>query len=126
MTRRFAVADIAARQVLRAAIAFPILLGREVLGVIGFISRDVSQPDQELLGVLANIGSQIGQFTKRAAAVDELQLRVSMLQNIPVAAWSVTPDGTPDIVNQLWYEYTGQTPEYVNSHPEAWMATSSP
>jgi PAS domain S-box-containing protein len=118
--------DVAARQVLRAAIAFPILLGCEVTGVIGFISRDISHPDQELLVVLGNIGSQIGQFTKRAAAVDELQLRVSMLQNIPVAAWSVMPDGTPDIVNQLWYEYTGQTPEYVNSHPEAWMATLHP
>ena len=122
----FRGADSAARQVLRAAIAFPILLGSEVTGVIGFISRDVSQPDQELLVVLANIGSQIGQFTKRTAAVDELQLRVSMLQNIPVAAWSVMPDGTPDIVNQLWYEYTGQTPEYVNSHPEARMTTLHP
>jgi PAS domain S-box-containing protein len=119
----FRRANIAGRQVPRAAIAFPILLG---CGVIGFISRDVSQPDQELLVVLANIGSQIGQFTKRMAAVDELQLRVSMLQNIPVAAWSVTPDGTPDIVNQAWFEYTGQTPEYVNSHPEAWMATFHP
>jgi PAS domain S-box-containing protein len=119
-------ADIAARQVLRAAIAFPILLGSEVIGVMSFISRDVSQPDQDLLATLANIGSQIGQFTKRTAAVDELQLRVSMLQNIPVAAWSVMPDGTPDIVNQLWYEYTGQTSEYVNSHPDAWMTTMHP
>jgi PAS domain S-box-containing protein len=49
-----------------------------------------------------------------------------MLQQIPVAAWSVTPDGTPDIVNRLWFEYTGQTPEYVNSHPNAWMATIHP
>jgi PAS domain S-box-containing protein len=118
--------DIAARQVLRAAIAFPILLGCDVLGVMGFISRDVSQPDQDLLVMLANVGSQIGQLSRRTAAVDELQLRVSMLQNIPVAAWSVMPDGTPDIVNQLWYEYTGQTPEYVNSHPEAWMVTLHP
>jgi PAS domain S-box-containing protein len=122
----FRSADIASRQVLRAAVAFPILLGCEVTGVIGFISRDVSQPHQELLVVLANIGSQIGEFAKRTAAVDELQLRVSMLQNIPVAAWSVMPDGTPDIVNRLWYEYTGQTPEFVNSHPEAWMATLHP
>ena len=118
--------DIAARQVPRAAIAFPILLGCEVIGVIGFISRDLSQPDQDLLVALASIGSQIGQFTKRTAAVHELQLRVSMLQNIPVAAWSVTPEGTPDIVNQAWFEYTGQTPEYVNSSPEAWMATLHP
>jgi PAS domain S-box-containing protein len=76
--------------------------------------------------MMATLGSQIGQFTKRIAAVDELQLRVSMLQSIPVAAWSVMPDGTPDTVNQLWYEYTGQTPEFVNSHPEAWMATLHP
>jgi len=49
-----------------------------------------------------------------------------MLQHIPVAAWSVMPDGTPDIVNELWFEYTGQTPEYVNSNPEAWMSTVHP
>jgi PAS domain S-box-containing protein len=118
--------DAAAREGLHVAFAFPILLGSEVLGVMGFLSRDVLRPDQNLLDMMATLGSQIGQFTKRIAAVDELQLRVSMLQNIPVAAWSVMPDGTPDIVNQLWYEYTGQTPEYVNSHPEAWMATLHP
>ena len=118
--------DSAASRVSRAAIAVPILLGCGVVGVIGFISRDLSQPDQDLLVVLATIGSQIGQFVKRTAAVDELQLRVNMLQHIPVSAWSVMPDGTPDIVNELWFEYTGQTPEYVNSHPEAWMATLHP
>jgi PAS domain S-box-containing protein len=119
-------ADTAAHSALRTVIAFPIVLACEVLGVIGFVSRDVSQPDQKLLAVLASIGSQIGQFTKRTAAVEELRLRVSMLQQIPVAAWSVMPDGTPDIVNQLWYEYSGQTAELVNSDPEAWMAILHP
>jgi PAS domain S-box-containing protein len=117
---------LGARRGTRAAIAFPILLGCEVIGVMGFISCDVAPPEQELLVVLANIGSQIGQFVKRTAAVEELRLRVSMLQNIPVAAWSVMPDGTPDIVNQLWYEFTGQTSEYVHSHPDAWMSTMHP
>jgi PAS domain S-box-containing protein len=70
---------------------------------------------------MATIGSQIGQFAKRTAAVDELQLRVSMLQNIPVAAWSVMPDGTPEIVNQVWNEYLGKNPEYVNSEAETCM-----
>jgi PAS domain S-box-containing protein len=111
----------AAREGLHAAFAFPILLGSEVLGVMGFVSRNVWRPDQSLLDVMATIGSQIGQFTKRTAAVDELQLRVSMLQNIPVAAWSVMPDGTPEIVNQVWNEYLGQKPDYVNSDAEACM-----
>jgi PAS domain S-box-containing protein len=118
--------DAAAREELRAAFAFPILLGNEVLGVMAFSSRGVWRPDQNLLDIMATLGSQIGQFTKRTAAVDELQLRVSMLQHIPVSAWSVMPDGTPDIVNQLWFEYTGQTPEYVHSHPSAWMASIHP
>ena len=62
----------------------------------------------------------------RKRAVDQLQLLANMMHSIPAAVWSVTPDGTPDIVNQGWYDYTGQTPEYVHSRPEAWMATMHP
>jgi PAS domain S-box-containing protein len=113
--------DAAAREGLHAAFAFPILLGSEVLGVMAFLSRNVWRPDQSLLDVMATLGSQIGQFAERATAVDELQLRVGMLQNIPVAAWSVMPDGTPEIVNQVWNEYLGQKPDYVNSDAEACM-----
>jgi PAS domain S-box-containing protein len=119
-------AEVAGREGLHAALAFPIVLGSEVLGVFEFFSRDVWQCEENLPDMMASVGRQIGQFTERAAAVDELHLRVNMLQQIPVAAWSVKPDGTPDIVNQLWFEYTGQTPEYVNSLPEAWMATVHP
>ena len=59
-------------------------------------------------------------------AVDQMQLLASMMHCIPAAVWSVTPDGTPDIVNQGWYDYTGQSPEYVHSHPNAWMSTMHP
>src|SRR5262249_44242234 len=62
----------------------------------------------------------------RKRAIDELQLRVNMIHLIPAAVWSVTPDGTPDIVNQGWYDYTGQSPDYVRSHPNAWMSTMHP
>jgi hypothetical protein len=86
------------RTCIRSDIRFPILLGSEVLGVMGFVSRNVWRPDQDLLDMMPTLGSQIGQFTKRTAAVDELQLRVSMLQNIPVAAWSIRPDGAVDSV----------------------------
>src|ERR1700723_1335391 len=113
--------DAAAREGLHAALAFPILLGSEVLGVMGFVSQNVLRLDQDLPPLMATLVTQIGQFPKRTAAVDELQLRVSMLQNIPVAAWSVMPDGTPEIVNQVWNEYLGQNPDYVNSDAEACM-----
>ena len=119
-------AEVAAREGLHGAFAFPIVLGSEVFGVFEFLSRDIWQSDEDLLDIMASVGRQIGQFKERAAALNELQLRVNMLQHIPVAAWSMRPDGSPDIVNRLWYEYTGQTPEYVNSHPNAWMATIHP
>jgi PAS domain S-box-containing protein len=64
---------IAEREGLHAAFGFPILLGGEVLGVIEFFSREIRQPDQELLNMLATIGSQIGQFIERKRAEAELR-----------------------------------------------------
>jgi PAS domain S-box-containing protein len=62
---------IAEREGLHAAFGFPILLGGEVLGVIEFFSREIRRPDQELLNMLATIGSQIGQFIERKRAEAE-------------------------------------------------------
>ncbi|HEY1679190.1 MAG TPA: ATP-binding protein [Candidatus Sulfotelmatobacter sp.] len=60
------------------------------------------------------------------AANAELQLQVAQLQQIPVAAWTILPDGTPDFVNQNWLEYTGQSLDYVQSGPETWMSVVHP
>jgi PAS domain S-box-containing protein len=51
----------------------------------------------------------------------ELQLQVALLQQLPVSAWTLKPDGTPDFVNRVWLESAGQTLDFVRSHPEAWM-----
>lgn len=64
---------IAEREGLHAAFGFPILLGGEALGVIEFFSREIRQPDQELLNTLATIGSQIGQFIERKRAEEALR-----------------------------------------------------
>jgi PAS domain S-box-containing protein len=69
----FPRAPIAEREDLHAALAFPILLGGEALGVIEFFSREIRQPDQELLNVLATIGSQIGQFIERKRGEEALR-----------------------------------------------------
>jgi PAS domain S-box-containing protein len=63
----------AEREGLHAAFGFPILLGGEVLGVIELFSREIRQPDQELLNMLVTIGSQIGQFIERKRAEAELR-----------------------------------------------------
>jgi PAS domain S-box-containing protein len=69
----FQRAPIAAREGLHAAFAFPILLGGDVLGVIECFSREIRQPEQDLLAMMATIGSQIGQFIERQRAEEALR-----------------------------------------------------
>ncbi len=59
-----------------AAIAFPILNGRAVTGVVALFSRDIRQADDGLLGVVADIGRQIGQVIERKRAEEALQKSV--------------------------------------------------
>jgi GAF domain-containing protein len=61
-------APAVARYGLRAAFAFPILLNKEVLGVIAVFSREVLPPDKHLLRMLKAICSQIGQVMGRRRA----------------------------------------------------------
>jgi PAS domain S-box-containing protein len=74
--------SIAADAGLHAAFAFPILLRGEVLGVIDLLSRDVRQPDQELLDMMASLGSQIGQFIERKRAEDALRAAQSEVTHL--------------------------------------------
>jgi len=67
----FPRARTAAREGLRGAFGFPILLGSEVWGVIEFFSSEIREPDDELLRLAAGIGGQIGQFTERRRAEEE-------------------------------------------------------
>src|SRR6266851_807712 len=70
--------SIAEREGLHSAFGFPILLGGDVLGVIEFFSREIRQPDQELLNMLAAIGSPISHFIERKRA--EGAFRKSQMQ----------------------------------------------
>jgi signal transduction histidine kinase len=64
-------APIAAAEGLHAAFGFPIRLGDEVLGVMEFFSREIRQPDADLLQMFANLGAQIGQFLDRRQTEQE-------------------------------------------------------
>jgi len=57
---------------LHGAFSFPILAGDEVVGVIEFFSREIRQPDEELLSMCAVLGSQLGQFFERKRLEERL------------------------------------------------------
>ncbi|HMA34235.1 MAG TPA: ATP-binding protein [Chloroflexia bacterium] len=66
-------AAAAAASGLHTGIAFPVLLGSEVVAVLEFFSPIVSPPDAELLAVLPHLGAQLGRVVERARAADALQ-----------------------------------------------------
>ena len=93
----FPRAPSAARDDLHSAVAFPIRLGNEVLGVLEFFSHDIREPDEELLRMMTTIGSQIGQFVERKrveAVVRESEARKSaILQSARDAIVSMDAEG---------------------------------
>ena len=77
--------------------------------------------------IAEELDQRVAQRTAELAAANaELRLQVALLQQIPVAAWTIRPDGTPDFVNENWLEYTGHGLDYVQSGPEAWMTVVHP
>ena len=68
----FPRAPVAAKEGLRGAFGFPILIGDNVLGVIEFFSHEIQPPDEDLLKMMTSIGGQIGQFIKRKQAEEAL------------------------------------------------------
>jgi PAS domain S-box-containing protein len=77
--------------------------------------------------VASELDRRVEERTRELAeANEELQLQVGLLQHLPVSAWTLTPDGTPDFVNKVWLEFSGQTLDFVRSHTEAWMTAIHP
>jgi len=68
----FPRASLADRAGLHSALGFPILRDGEVLGVMEFFSREIRQPDDELLATLTTVGSQVGLFVGRKRAEEEM------------------------------------------------------
>jgi PAS domain S-box-containing protein len=71
---------VAAKVGLHAAIGFPIKIKESVYGVIEFFSRQIREPDGELLQMVADIGTKIGRFIERKQAEDTLRQIEAQLQ----------------------------------------------
>jgi PAS domain S-box-containing protein len=77
--------------------------------------------------IAGELDRRVAERTRELAeANEELELQVGLLQNLPVSAWTLMPDGTPDFVNRVWLEFSGQSADFVRSHPEAWMTAVHP
>ncbi len=110
----FPRASLAAREGLHGAIGFPILFGKQVLGVLEFFSREIRQPDDELLEMLATIGSQIGQFAERKRAESEIETLFRLSRDmLCIAGFDVYFKR----LNPAWEETLGFTTEELMARP---------
>jgi GAF domain-containing protein len=57
---------------LRAAFAFPILVGREVAGVLEFFHTERAEPDEAILMIMNQVGVQLGRVIERRRAEQTL------------------------------------------------------
>jgi signal transduction histidine kinase len=69
----FARGEVAAAAGLRSGFAFPILAGVRTVGVLEFFADREAEPDPALLGVMAQIGVQVGRVVERVWARTELE-----------------------------------------------------
>jgi C4-dicarboxylate-specific signal transduction histidine kinase len=78
----FPRASVASSEGLHAAFGFPIMLGRDVVGVMEFFVRERRQSEHELLSVMAILGSQIGQFIEGKRAEEKLRKSQAALAHV--------------------------------------------
>ncbi|MFL6006887.1 MAG: PAS domain S-box protein [Gaiellaceae bacterium] len=84
--RNFPRADAARRAGLQAAFGFPLLSPRGVVGAMEFFSRELREPDSQVLETMSVIGSQVGQFVVRRHAEAEVRASESRLRAMLEAA----------------------------------------
>jgi diguanylate cyclase (GGDEF)-like protein/PAS domain S-box-containing protein len=80
-----------------AAVAFPIVQAGTVVGVMEFISEDIHEPNEDLMKLMAAVGSQIGQFIGRKdveqAVLDSEALKTAMLESALDCVITMDPQG---------------------------------
>ncbi|MCH8836935.1 MAG: PAS domain S-box protein [Candidatus Marinimicrobia bacterium] len=106
---------------IRAGFGFPVLVRTEVVAVLEFFSSQVVEPDEPLLEIMAQVGTQLGRVFERQQAKEELRKSEKSLRLIYDTAGDVLyqlqveSDGRYRFisVNRAFLEATGLTEDQI-------------
>ncbi len=100
---------------IHSAFAFPVLVGNEVVAVLEFFSQDEDEPDEPLLEIMANIGTQLGRVVERERATRALrereQEKYALLQSTDRGIYGIDERGLCTFVNRSGAQMLGYDPE---------------
>jgi len=115
-----------------SGVAFPMLLNRDVIGVMEFFARERREPDADILEMMGSIGSQVGQFIERKRAEEELADLVVQLEgareqvdnlvsNVPGVVWEAW--GRPDDAGQRIDFVSDYVEKMLGYSVQEWLST---
>ena len=118
---RFERRHVAAGAGLHGGFACPVTADGEVLGVVEFFSREIREPDADLLEMMTTLGGQVGQSLERWRAEERLRRSerelADFFENATVGLHWVGPDGTILRANRAELDLLGYAEEeYVGRH----------
>ena len=110
----FPRASIASSEGLHGAFALPILTGGRVGGVLEFFSREIREPDSDLLRMLTAVGAQVGRFLQHKQVEEQLERFFSLSPDLMCVAGF---DGYFKRLNPEWERVLGYPIEELLSRP---------
>jgi PAS domain S-box-containing protein len=99
---------------LHAAFSLPMMLDREVVGVLEFFTRSILASDDQILRMFAALGQQLGAFIGRTRAQEQLERFFTMSGDLLCIAGF---DGYFTRVNESWHRTLGYTVSELLSRP---------
>ncbi|MDQ6678564.1 MAG: PAS domain S-box protein, partial [Acidobacteriota bacterium] len=108
---RFLRRELAGDLGVRAALVFPVRCGKEIVAVLEFFTHDIVAPDEALLEIMAQIGTQLGQVAERERSdaglrESEEQYR-NLFDNCPAGIYRSRQDGTIAMANPSFLRMLG-------------------
>ncbi|MEN8184420.1 MAG: ATP-binding protein, partial [Myxococcota bacterium] len=106
----------------RGAFAFPVRVGNEVAAVLEFFAVDAARPNERMLEVVGQMGTQLGRVIERERSAQAVGESRERYQNIfdaaPVSIWEEDPAEVRAAVEELRAAGVTDFAAYFDEHPE--------